>query len=67
MIRLKLKGFYMYSCGFYIYAVFALVFWDTRRSDFKVSMAHHIATIILIVMSYILRYISLTFTFCAQL
>ncbi|KAM7471200.1 hypothetical protein LguiA_009383 [Lonicera macranthoides] len=55
-MKLKLKGFYMYSCGFYIYAIFALVFWDTRRSDFKVSMAHHITTIILIMLSYILSF-----------
>jgi ceramide synthetase len=54
--RLKLKGAYMYAAGFYTYSIFALIFWETRRSDFGVSMSHHVATVILIVLSYILRY-----------
>ncbi|KAK9926198.1 hypothetical protein M0R45_023440 [Rubus argutus] len=54
--KLKLRGLYMYSAGFYMYSSFALVFWETRRSDFWVSMAHHIATTILIVVSYIARF-----------
>ncbi|OVA12771.1 TRAM/LAG1/CLN8 homology domain [Macleaya cordata] len=55
-IKLKLKGMYMYAAGFYTYSIFALIFWETRRSDFGVSMAHHVATVILIVLSYILRF-----------
>ncbi|KAK6261797.1 hypothetical protein QUC31_007613 [Theobroma cacao] len=55
-IKLKLKGLYMYVGGFYTYSVFALLFWETRRSDFVVSMVHHIASIILIVLSYICRF-----------
>ncbi|KAF8389864.1 hypothetical protein HHK36_024381 [Tetracentron sinense] len=55
-IKLKLKGVYMYAAGFYTYSIFALVFWETRRSDFGVSMAHHVATVILIVLSYIFRF-----------
>ncbi|XP_020522817.1 ASC1-like protein isoform X1 [Amborella trichopoda] len=55
-IKLKLKGLYMYAAGFYIYSIFALIFWETRRSDFGVSMAHHVATLILIVLSYIFRF-----------
>ncbi|KAJ4973597.1 hypothetical protein NE237_006771 [Protea cynaroides] len=54
-IKLKLKGLYMYTAGFYMYSIFALVFWETRRSDFGVSMTHHLATVVLIVMSYIVR------------
>ncbi|KAM2455984.1 hypothetical protein PS1_015916 [Malus domestica] len=54
--KLKLKALYMYSAGFYIYSTFALVFWETRRSDFVVSMAHHLATTILIVASYIFKF-----------
>jgi ceramide synthetase len=46
----------MYAAGFYTYSIFALIFWETRRSDFGVSMSHHVATVILIVLSYILRY-----------
>ncbi|KAK3442848.1 hypothetical protein EUGRSUZ_B03093 [Eucalyptus grandis] len=55
-IKLKLKAVYMYAAGFYTYSIFALVFWETRRSDFGVSMSHHVATVILIVLSYIFRF-----------
>ncbi|KAG4165832.1 hypothetical protein F383_30930 [Gossypium arboreum] len=55
-IKLKLRGLYMYVAGFYAYSIFALVFWETRRSDFGVSMGHHVATVILIVLSYIFRF-----------
>ncbi|XP_031278058.1 LAG1 longevity assurance homolog 3-like [Pistacia vera] len=54
--KLKLKGLYMYAAGFYSYSIFALMFWETRRSDFGVSMSHHVATVILIVLSYIFRF-----------
>ncbi|KAG7032628.1 LAG1 longevity assurance-like 3, partial [Cucurbita argyrosperma subsp. argyrosperma] len=54
--KLKLKGLYMYAAGFYTYSIFALIFWETRRSDFGVSMSHHVATLILIVLSYIFRF-----------
>lgn len=47
----------MYTAGFYTYSIFALMFWETRRKDFGVSMSHHIATVVLIVLSYILRYV----------
>ncbi|KAK9105381.1 hypothetical protein Scep_022225 [Stephania cephalantha] len=55
-IKLKLKALYMYAAGFYTYSIFALIFWETRRSDFGVSMGHHVASFILIVLSYILRF-----------
>ncbi|KAK0573448.1 hypothetical protein LWI29_008157 [Acer saccharum] len=55
-IKLKLKGLYMYTSGFYTYSIFALMFWETRRSDFGVSMAHHVATLILILLSYVARF-----------
>ncbi|KAK4785550.1 hypothetical protein SAY86_002239 [Trapa natans] len=55
-IKFKLKGLYMYVAGFYTYSIFALIFWETRRSDFGVSMGHHVATLILILMSYIFRF-----------
>lgn len=45
----------MFAAGFYAYSIFALIFWETRRSDFGVSMGHHVATLILILLSYILR------------
>ncbi|KAK3037116.1 hypothetical protein RJ639_031535, partial [Escallonia herrerae] len=55
-MKLKLKGLYLFSAGFYIYSIFTLVFWETRRSDFKVSMGHHISTIILLLLSYTFRF-----------
>nr|ACS71534.1 LAG1-like protein 2 [Orobanche cernua var. cumana] len=54
--NLKLKGLYMYTGGFYTYSIFALIFWETRRSDFGVSMGHHVASSVLIVLSYVFRF-----------
>lgn len=47
----------MYTGGFYTYSIFALIFWETRRADFGVSMGHHVATLILIVLSYVFRFL----------
>ncbi|GLT63453.1 hypothetical protein SLA2020_360180 [Shorea laevis] len=55
-LKLKLRGLYMYAAGFYTYSIFALIFWETRRSDFGVSMGHHVVSVILIVLSYIFRF-----------
>ncbi|XP_008807030.1 ASC1-like protein 1 [Phoenix dactylifera] len=55
-IKFKLKAAYMYAAGFYTYSIFALMLWETRRSDFGVSMSHHVATVVLIVLSYIFRF-----------
>eukprot|EP01018_Ginkgo_biloba_P016002 Gb_07027 [translate_table: standard] len=55
-IKTKLKALYMYTAGFYAYGIFALIFWETRRSDFGVSMSHHVATLMLIILSYLLRF-----------
>ncbi|KAK8954757.1 hypothetical protein KSP39_PZI001904 [Platanthera zijinensis] len=55
-IKLKLKAVYMYAAGFYTYSIFALLFWETRRSDYGVSMSHHVATASLIMLSYIFSY-----------
>ncbi|XP_075485094.1 ASC1-like protein isoform X1 [Primulina tabacum] len=54
--KMKLKALYMYAGGFYTYSIFALIFWETRRSDFGVSMGHHVATCILIIFSYVSRF-----------
>ncbi|XP_004490319.1 ASC1-like protein [Cicer arietinum] len=56
-IKLKLKGLYMYAAGFYSYSILALIFWETRRSDFGISMTHHVASLSLIVLSYIYRFV----------
>ncbi|XP_010523525.1 PREDICTED: LAG1 longevity assurance homolog 3-like [Tarenaya hassleriana] len=55
-MKVKLKFLYMFGAGFYTYSIFALIFWETRRSDFGVSMGHHIATLILILLSYVCRF-----------
>ncbi|CAL1381665.1 unnamed protein product [Linum trigynum] len=55
-VELKLKALYMYGGGFYVYSTFALLFWETRRSDFSVSMGHHLATLALLVLSYMARF-----------
>ncbi|XP_061340696.1 ASC1-like protein isoform X1 [Gastrolobium bilobum] len=55
-IKLRMKGLYMYGAGFYSYSILALIFWETRRSDFGISMGHHVASLILIVLSYIFRF-----------
>ncbi|CAN6239567.1 unnamed protein product [Urochloa humidicola] len=55
-IKFKLKAVYMYVAGFYTYSIFALLFWETRRSDFGISMTHHVATVCLIALSYIFRF-----------
>ncbi|KAM0942606.1 putative TRAM/LAG1/CLN8 domain, sphingosine N-acyltransferase Lag1/Lac1 [Dioscorea sansibarensis] len=54
--KLKLKGAYMYSAGFYTYSIFALIFWETKRADWGVSMSHHVSTAILIILSYVFRF-----------
>ncbi|CAK9221291.1 unnamed protein product [Sphagnum jensenii] len=56
MTRLKLKVLYGFAGGFYMYSIFALIFWETRRADFGVSMSHHVAALVLIVFSYLARF-----------
>jgi len=46
------KLYYILELGYYLQAIFSLVFWETRRKDFAVMMGHHIVTIILIVFSH---------------
>lgn len=55
LTRLKLKVLYGFAGGFYTYSIFALVFWETRRKDFGVSLSHHVAAVVLIVFSYLAR------------
>lgn len=37
-------------------AIPTLLFWEVRRKDFVESLAHHVATLILIVYSYYIKY-----------
>ncbi|KAG6556358.1 hypothetical protein Mapa_002301 [Marchantia paleacea] len=52
-LKFQLKVLYTLQCGFYVFSVAALLFWETRRKDFTVMMSHHIITICLIGYSYI--------------
>ncbi|KAG2292520.1 hypothetical protein Bca52824_039189 [Brassica carinata] len=55
-IKLKMKGLYMFVGGLNVYSLFALFFWETRRSDFKVMIVHHIVTSFLIILSYVFSF-----------
>lgn len=55
-VKTKLKTFYMYTAGFYMYSILAILFWETRRSDFVVTVMHHVTTVVLIMLSYGLRF-----------
>ncbi|KAJ3682662.1 hypothetical protein LUZ60_012889 [Juncus effusus] len=52
-LKFSVMLFYMCQCGFYVYSIFALVAWETRRKDFAVMMSHHIVTTTLITYSYL--------------
>ncbi|CAL1271700.1 unnamed protein product [Larinioides sclopetarius] len=47
---------YMTQCGFYVHSLYATLFLDTWRKDSAVMMIHHILTVLLISISYSLRY-----------
>ncbi|KAH7420591.1 hypothetical protein KP509_13G013600 [Ceratopteris richardii] len=55
-IKKKLRWLYMYTGGFYTYSIFDLMFWEIRRSDYVVTMTHHVVTVALIVFSYIAKF-----------
>ncbi|CAA7036323.1 unnamed protein product [Microthlaspi erraticum] len=55
-IKLRMKAMYMFVGGLNVYSFFALFFWETRRSDFKVMLVHHIVTSFLIILSYVFRF-----------
>jgi hypothetical protein len=46
---------YCLELGFYAQALPMLFLWESKRSDRLASFAHHVATIILIAYSYILK------------
>lgn len=54
-MKLKLKVLYAYVGGFYVYSVFALIFWETRRKDWVVHMVHHVCCVVLFIVSYLFR------------
>ncbi|KAK9821601.1 hypothetical protein WJX81_004562 [Elliptochloris bilobata] len=54
-----LRLLYSLQMGFYLQAVPSLVFWEVRRKDFWESMAHHFATLGLIVYSYQVNFVKI--------
>lgn len=48
----ELKMFYLAETGFYVQALFALVFIDQRMKDFLEYLIHHISTLIALTLSY---------------
>eukprot|EP01025_Chloroclados_australasicus_P009854 TRINITY_DN1380_c1_g1_i1.p1 TRINITY_DN1380_c1_g1~~TRINITY_DN1380_c1_g1_i1.p1 ORF type:complete len:351 (-),score=27.59 TRINITY_DN1380_c1_g1_i1:276-1226(-) len=47
----EIINLYTVALGFYMYALPALVFWETRRKDFWASFLHHVVTLVLIIYS----------------
>jgi TLC domain len=48
--------YYMQALGFYLSALVFLVMYDTRRSDFRQLVLHHVVTLALIIVSYLYSY-----------
>ena len=51
--RGKVKAYYAAEGAFYAASVFMLVLWEERRRDFAPMLLHHVATVVLIAMSYL--------------
>ena len=50
-----MKVYYFVSLGFYSYSIFTL-FFETKRKDFVALFVHHIATTLLLALSFVLRF-----------
>lgn len=50
------KMYYLAECGFYIQALFSLIFIDQRMKDFLEYLIHHISTLIALFLSYTCGY-----------
>lgn len=46
-----IRFYYVVELAYYIQAILALLFWETRRKDFAVMMMHHVVTVALITYS----------------
>ena len=51
-----MHAYYGGELVFYASSIFMLAFWEERRKDFPVMMLHHIASVILIILSHLGRY-----------
>ncbi len=52
-----LRAYYLVQCGFYLQAIFGLLFVDERMKDFGELVTHHFATLVLVAVSLVARYI----------
>lgn len=49
--------YYLHALGFYISALAFLIAYDSRRSDYKVMVLHHVVTLTLVIVSYLYNYV----------
>lgn len=55
----EFRFYYLFELSYYVSCVLFLLFHDTKRKDFAEFFTHHVATISLIVLSYILGWMRL--------
>ncbi|GJP55687.1 hypothetical protein CLOM_g14625 [Closterium sp. NIES-68] len=55
MAKLKAKVLFGYFAGFYVYSIFAILFWETRRKDWLVHLIHHICCVTMSIVCYHFR------------
>lgn len=55
-LKVSVKAMYLVELSFYTYCVPALFIWETKRKDRNLMLTHHLVTITLIGMSYVLGY-----------
>jgi hypothetical protein len=48
--------FYIFQIGFYLHSIYAHLFIETRRNDFVEMLVHHVATLLLIAISFSTRF-----------
>lgn len=48
----RLRSIYLMEMSYYTYGIFALFFWEARRKDHLVMLAHHVVTLGLIAFSF---------------
>lgn len=50
--------FYMFQMGFYVHSIHCHLFLETRRADFVEMLAHHLATLALLFLSFSSRFLA---------
>jgi hypothetical protein len=54
-----LYSFYIFGIGFYAHSIYAHVFIETKRNDFYQMLLHHVATLMLITLSFTTRFVAI--------